>query len=133
LSRKFRPELIRKIDSILSFNKKGAEEKAPARRSPPRNDKPPEEPPSVFRKSSTLERRAKASSPNASRFQPLPIRVPSTVPDPPAAGPGPGFDSLPNSLEVQKPFRLTSVLKKPGSGKSDRKSLKKVAFLESGY
>jgi hypothetical protein len=46
---------------------------------------------------------------------------------------GPKFDSLPSHLEVQKPAQLTSVLKKPGSGKSDRKSLKKVAFLESSY
>jgi hypothetical protein len=47
------------------------------------------------------------------------------------------YDSLPAKIEdlkLEEPtVKLVSVLKKPGSGKSDRKSLKKVAFLESNY
>ena len=95
------------------------------------------------RKSSTVDRRktSKQSAPpvsSSSRYSSstLPIKIPSSVHEPLAATYylGPKFDSLPNNFEVRKPTQqLTSVLKKPGSGKPDRKSLKKVAFLESSY
>lgn len=122
------------IDDSSAFQPKKSDERTSTmltRRSPPREAKKAED---LFRKSSTLERRPKASMNGYnSRYQShtLPIKIPS---EPSATFYlGPKFESLPSSLEVQKPPQLTSVLKKPGSGKSDRKSLKKVAFLESSY
>ena len=63
----------------------------------------------------------------------LPIKIPSSHAEPLAATYylGQKFDSLPTRFEEKK--QLTSVLKKPGTGRPDRKSLKKVAFLESSY
>jgi hypothetical protein len=94
------------------------------------------------RKSSSVDRRKTTKPtavpiPSSSRYisSTLPIKIPSSVHEPLSATYylGPKFDSLPNNFEVRKPTQLTSVLKKPGSGKPDRKSLKKVAFLESSY
>ena len=100
------------------------------RRSPPRDDRKVEDfyrkPSTSSTSSSTLEKRPKQTS--SSRYNTLPMTIPSAT-----FYLGPKFESLPSSLEAQKPVQLTSVLKKPGSVKSDRKSLKKVAFLESSY
>ena len=123
------------FDDSSVFHQKKADDRTSTtltRRSPPRDTNKKAE--DHFRKASTLERRPKAN-PNGytSRYQShtLPMKIPS---EPSATFYlGPKFESLPSSLEVQKPPQLTSVLKKPGAGKSDRKSLKKVAFLESSY
>lgn len=132
------------IDEVSTFHRKTPTlANDLTRRSPPREEKKLD---TTATDKKILERRKtapptlsnKSTQPIAiggdSRFKTstLPIKIPSSHAEPLAATyyMGQKFDSLPTRFEEKK---LTSVLKKPGTGRSDRKSLKKVAFLESSY